>query len=160
MTTRVLTGLLIALSLIGAGCATAPASPAASVTLAEQAVRTTLERYWEASRKADVDRLIVHYADDARIDSIVAGGKVTKAVYEAAMRKWLETPANRQITSNYRIVKVAFPSPTEAIVDTDVVTSRSGGFSGGGFSRNRSVQWRLEDRAGRWLIAETTYTKR
>src|SRR5206468_3534119 len=117
MTTRTLTRMCAALGLILAGCANAPAPPVPSGTPAEQAVRSTLEGYWQAGRDGDVDRFMSYYADDAKVDSIVAGGKVTKAGFETAMRKWLETPANRQITSNYRIVKIEFPSPIDAIVD-------------------------------------------
>jgi uncharacterized protein (TIGR02246 family) len=127
---------------------------------AEQTVRTTLESYWVAGNSGDADRFLPYYADDAKIDSLVAGGKVPKAEFATAMRKWLQTPANRDIKARYRITKVAFPSPTRAVVDTDQEVSRAATFSQSGFSRSRSIQWVLEERDGKWLIVETTTTKR
>jgi uncharacterized protein (TIGR02246 family) len=148
----ILAMLTVVLTVI-AGAASAQSTPA------EQTVRTTLESYWVAGNSGDVDRFIPYYADDAKIDSLVAGGKVPKAEFATAMRKWLQTPANREIKARYRITKVAFPSPARAVVDTDQEISRATTFSQSGFTRSRSIQWVLEERDGKWLIVETTTTK-
>jgi ketosteroid isomerase-like protein len=126
----------------------------------EQTVRTTLEAYWTAQNAADLDRSLSFFSDDAMIDSVVAGGKVSKPKYETAVRNWLQKPENRQFRSQYKITKMTFSSPTEAIVDTDVAVARSASFNQGGFTASRGVQWRLQARDGKWLIVETTYTKR
>jgi hypothetical protein len=156
----------MALATIGpvlGGCAAsgpAPeaARPAAQASPEEQAVRAALAELWAAGSK--LERALPHYADDARIDSLVAGGKVTKPQWEAAMRAWLQKPESQGLQAEYRIDRVSFPAAGRAQVDTRQSIGRSSSFTQGGFNRDREVRWDLEHRNGRWLVVETTYTRR
>ena len=73
---------VIALAAAGAalaGCASAPpvvtTTNGVSTTPAEQAVRAMLERYWAVSLADDAEAILAYLADDAKVDSILAGGK-------------------------------------------------------------------------------------
>jgi hypothetical protein len=157
------TGFVLALVAIGpvlSGCAaSAPAPPAATpASPEERAVRAALAELWAAS--GTLERMLPHYADDARIDSLVAGGKVPRAQWETAMRAWLATPEGRETQVGYRIDRVAFSPSGRATVDTRQMVGRSSSFTQSGFGRDREVRWELEQRNGRWLVVETTYTRR
>jgi ketosteroid isomerase-like protein len=143
-------------------CAATPASApdTASMPPAERAVRATLDAHLVASNEADVDRILSHLAEDARIDSIVAGDKVSKAEYATAMRGWLAKPENREYRSELRVVRVAFPETTRALVDVETTIRRPASLSRPAWSTDRRIEYALAERNGRWLIVESTYRKK
>jgi hypothetical protein len=159
---------VIALAAAGAalaGCASAPpvaiSTPnGATTTPAEQAVRAALERYWAVSQGDDAEAILAYVADDAKVDSILAGGKVPKAEYATALRAWLKNPERREIKSENRIERVTFASPSLARVDTQAMLRRDPSFSRSGWGRDRRIEYTLAERGGRWLIVETTYTQK
>src|SRR5262245_54413004 len=123
---------------------------------AEKAVRTTVEDFVRAQNASDLDAFLAYLSDDAKIDSLVAGGKVGKAEYATAMKKWWDKPANKEFKSEIKIEKISFPTATQAVVDTQAVSYRMGAFTAGAWSRARRLEWKLEERDGKWLIVETT----
>jgi ketosteroid isomerase-like protein len=50
-----------------------------------EAVRSVLDGFTKAFNAHDVDLMSSYIADDARIDSVVAGGKASKEKYREAM---------------------------------------------------------------------------
>ena len=158
---------VIALAAAGAalaGCASAPpvvtTTNGVSTTPAEQAVRAMLERYWAVSLADDAEAILAYLADDAKVDSILAGGKVPKAEYATALRAWLKNPERREIKSENRIERVTFASPSLARVDTQAMLRRDPSFNRPGWGRDRRIEYTLAERGGRWLIVETTYTQK
>jgi hypothetical protein len=157
---------VIALAAAGAAFARcAPAPPVATAngattTPAEQAVRAMLERYWAVSQADDAEAILAYLADDAKVDSILAGGKVPKAEYATALRAWLKNPERREIKSENRIERVTFASPSLVRVDTQAMLRRDPSFSRPGWGRDRRIEYTLAERGGRWLIVETTYTQK
>jgi hypothetical protein len=144
-----------------AGCASAPpvapVEPAA-MTPAERAVRATLDRYWAASKAGQLEAMLAHFSEDAKVDSMVAGAKVAKADWAVAMRAWLANPESRDFQSVSRVDRATSPRPSRAVVDTQTTVRRHASLSRPGWSRDRRVEYALEERAGQWLIVETTYT--
>jgi hypothetical protein len=147
-------GIGLALSLLaalaGGACATAPADAparAAATAPAERAVRATLEDYVKAQNDGlaagRVDAFLPFLAEDAEIDSTVAGGRVTKAGYASAIGKWLE---------RVRVRRVSFREPSRAVVETESLVYRLGSFTQPAWSTARRIDWTLEQRGGRWLI--------
>jgi ketosteroid isomerase-like protein len=137
-----------------------PAPDASTMSPSELAVRETLERYRVASNAGDLDGLLAYYTEDAKIDSTVAGGKVTKADYATAMRAWLARSENLEYQSEFRVVRVAFPDPARALADVQTTVRRRASFNRPAWSAERRLQYALADRGGRWMIVETTYSKK
>ena len=120
----------------------------------EAGVKLALQTYVDLDRKGDVDGLLACYAADAKIDSIVARGKVKKDAYAAAMK---QAQAQGQLSRNHeaKIRSVTFPKPNLAVLkfDYDMDSSRGG-------RRSTTLRWTLANREGRWLITETDYLKK
>jgi uncharacterized protein (TIGR02246 family) len=134
------------------GCAMTPAMP---LTPAEQveaeAIRKVLADHMAALSARNLDRGADAVADDARMDSRVAGGKVSKAQWRGAVQRSIaggQWPA----TLDYQVSSVAFPDPAHATVFGHLVAIQVTG---------RRTQDRLElklaKRDGRWLIVESRY---
>lgn len=145
--------LVAAFALVGMCASTALGQGTDS---AEKAVRTTVEAFVRAQNATDLESFLAYLSDDAKVDSAVAGGKVTKPEYATAMKKWWEVSANREFKSEIKIEKVSFPTPTRAVLETQGVAYRKGSFTAGAWSRARRIEWKLEERDGKWLIVETT----
>jgi uncharacterized protein (TIGR02246 family) len=154
MIQRVLLAVLVLL--------TASASPAMGqgAAPAEKAVRGAIEDFVRAQNAGDLDGFLVYLSEDAKIDSTVAGGKVGKAEYAAAMKRWWDVPANKEFKSETKIEKVSFPSATRAVVETQGIAYRKGSFTNAAWNQARRIEWKLEERDGKWLIVETTLLKK
>jgi ketosteroid isomerase-like protein len=120
----------------------------------EAAVKLALQTYVDLDKKGDVDGLLTCYADDAKIDSIVARGKVTKGAYAAAMK---QAQAQGHLSRNHeaKIRSLTFPNPNQAVLefDYDMDSSRGG-------RRSTTLRWAMANREGRWLIVDTEYLKK
>lgn len=161
LTRREVLALAAAAAAFARCSAAPPAVPdAATMPPAERAVRTTLDRYLVASNTGDVDSILGYFADDARIDSIVAGGKVSKADYATAMRAWLAKPENREYQSEFLVRRVRLPETGRALVDVESKIRRPASLNRPAWSTNRQLEYAFAERDGRWLIVESTYTKK
>ncbi len=135
----------------------AVAAPGALILAAESeeaAVKAVLGSYVDADRKHDVDGILALFAPDARVDSIVAGAKVSKEMYAAAM-KGAQARGMLGRDMEAKVTSVTFPNPDRAILefDYDLDTAR-------GAHRSYKLKWTLTKRDGRWLILETEYVKK
>jgi uncharacterized protein (TIGR02246 family) len=115
------------------------------------AVKRVLDDYVKALNAANLDGVLSTLADDAQIDSLVAGAKVSKAKYAESMKQAFATGRVSQV--DVRGLKVAFPKPDRATVDGQVGVRSPGSNT----SLSASHQWQLEKRDGKWLVIETKY---
>ncbi len=120
----------------------------------EAAVKAILGSYVDADRQHDVDGILALFAPDARIDSIVAGGKVSKEMYAGAM-KGAQARGTLGRNMDAKVTSVTFLSPDRAVLefDYDLDTAR-------GAHRSYKLKWTLTKREGRWLILETEYLRK
>lgn len=115
----------------------------------EQAVRRVIESFGIAINGGDLPTLLGHIAEDAVIDSRIARGKVSKQKYADAMTRAFE---RHQITGfEIRHVKVTMVDATHATVLGTIVPRLEGR------RLTYDHEWKLEKRAGLWLIVETDY---
>ena len=113
---------------------------------AANAIKRILEQFAKAFNVGDVPRLLSYIAEEGRIDSIIARGKVSKANYGAAM-VYAFRSGRLGGAIEHRVRLITLSDATHATVDGTVVT---------GVSEER-YQWTFEKRDGKWLIVETTY---
>jgi ketosteroid isomerase-like protein len=95
----------------------------------------------------DVDAMLSFYADDAHIDSRIAGAKVSKAKYGEAMTAFFKKGNAPNI--QFRQLKVMILDADHAVVDGEQYAGSSGDY----------VQWKFEKRDGKWLVLEFNYKK-
>jgi uncharacterized protein (TIGR02246 family) len=139
--------VLTVVVLIAQGCATPPPLPATyQASPAEiEAVREVFVQSEKAFNAKDLNGIVSVYADDAKIESLAAGGTVGKAAYRDAMAKVFSGPS---------APTVRFGTPSIGFIDATRATAQSNLTVGG---RSYRVQYQLEKRDGRWLIADQKY---
>src|SRR5262245_45522959 len=145
----VLAGAVLVLSAPCAAQNLTPPPPGMTLDQAQSAaaaIKWILEQFVRAFNVGDVTRLVSYIAEDWRIDSIIAGGKVSKANYRAAMVKALRS-ARLGVAIEYHVRLITLSDSTHATVDGTLVTG----------ANEERYQWTFEKRDGKWLIAETTY---
>lgn len=130
------------LTLLVCACASAPKEPAPPPTAEEQAVAATLETMIAAYNAPDIETHVACYAPDARIDSALAGGYVTRDEYRQILQTRDRLPAIR--LKNTKISKV---SAEEYQVDTTLVGPRGSAY----------LIYELIPKDGRWLVIEQRY---
>ncbi len=113
-------------------------------------VKAVIDRSFYAINGSDLKLLLAQFSDDAQIDSKVAKGKVSKAVYGEAMSKLFMLRDRSK--GEYSGLKVSFPDATHAVAEARIFTVPA----------NATIpasqhEWKLEKRDGRWLIVETNY---
>ena len=86
-----------------------------------------------------------------QIDSLAAGGKVSKAQYRAAMSSALSGASAPRLSGSDPTI--AFTDATHATARRDLRITDSRG------SNNYRLEYRLEKRDGRWLIVESGYLR-
>ncbi len=115
----------------------------------EQAIRSVIESFGIAINGADLPTLLSHIAEDAVIDSRAARGKVSKQKYADAMARAFE---RHQLTSfEIRHIKITMVDATRATVLATIYPATTGR------RLTYDHEWKLEKRAGLWLIVETAY---
>jgi ketosteroid isomerase-like protein len=145
----VLAGIVVMLSAPSAAQKLTPPPPGMTlnqVQSAADAIKQILEQFARAFNIGDVPRLLSYIAEDRRIDSIIAGAKVSKADYGAVMVQTFKS-GRLGTTIEQRVRLITLSDSTHATVDGSVVTGRS----------EERYQWVFEKRNGQWLIVETTY---
>ena len=116
----------------------------------EVAVRTVIETIEKAVSNEDLGLLLAQYADDAMIDSKVAGGKVTKQKFAEITAAQFK--AHAIVLIQYRDIAVTVADPTHAtVLGTLYVTAKPD---------RRFIwrnEWRLEKRDRQWVVVETNF---
>ncbi len=123
----------------------------ASDTEAEsKLVKSVIDEATKAFNDRKLEGVLAQYSDDAMIDSKVAQRKVSKADYKDAVSKAWER--DTKSWGEQKDLRVSFSDATHAVVDGMTYIHPQSG-------QNiiQKNEWKLEKRAGRWLIVETTY---
>jgi len=140
------------ISLVGVGLgASAPVSAQQSEA---DAVEQVLSNYNDASNARNLERMLSLVAEDAQIDSLLAGAKVSKAKFAEALAQAFAL--GRGARTSLRGLKVSIVDPTHATVNGEVEITAAGASR----SQSASHQWKLEKRDEKWLIVETNYKSR
>jgi hypothetical protein len=115
----------------------------------EMAAIKVVETASAAINKEDLQLLLAQFADDARIDSKAAQAKVSKDKYAEAMAAAFKSYSIVRV--EHRDLRATLSDGTHAsVLGTVYMTTKTA----------RPVfahEWKLEKRAGRWLIVETNY---
>jgi hypothetical protein len=135
--------------LIGALVGYAWAQATTDAETESQQIKVVIDQAIKAVNTGDLKLLMAQYADDAKIDSKLAGAKVSKSAYGQVMSRSFQQGS---ISTGYSGLKVSLVDATHAVAEGTLWARSS---SGGGFSSRH--EWKLEKRDGRWLIVETTY---
>ena len=133
--------------LLVSACATAPPLSAGYQASPDEvaAVRQVLVSTEQAFSARDLNALVSGYADDAKIDSLAAGGTVGKPAYRDAMARVFAGGTAPRVS--YGTPSIGFADPTHATIQV-VVTQGT---------RSSRIQYQLEKREGRWLIVNQKY---
>lgn len=127
-------------------CATAPKEPVTDVvplaTEEEQAVASAVETMITSYNAQDIKTHVACYAPDARIDSALAGGFVTRGEYRQILQKMDRLPAIR-----LKDTKISKVSDDKYQVDTTLVGPRGSVY----------LIYELIPKDGRWLVIEQRY---
>jgi hypothetical protein len=131
------------------------AAPVGAQTDAD-VIKTVIESLAKALTTRDLDTATAVFADDAKIDSLVAKAKVSKTQWVERMAAfWRQNPSPP--ATEYRGLTIKLSDVDHATVDGEYYL-KSANPENRGFSGNAGyLQWRLEKRAGKWLVVETTY---
>jgi ketosteroid isomerase-like protein len=156
------TGILFTVALTIGLLVIPAASPrlAAADSAAEEAVKTEIKNFAAARNAADVDRVLSHVADDAKLTSF-AGKDIAKADYREAVKANIAKYPNLERT--YRVVEMTFPDATHAVTlveQSEFVTEGKGTFGAKTkvVETNR-LRWTFEKRGERWLIVGQKWMK-
>ena len=126
-------------------CASTPPEPISFVkepsTGGEIAVAKTLENMITAYNEHDIDKYLSYYAPDAKIDSKLAGGFVTKDEFRQILKKRSNLPKIK--LKNTKFIEL---SPTKYQVDT--ILSAKNSFN---------ISYELALLEGRWVILEQRF---
>lgn len=147
---------LLGLLLFFVACATPPkeqvtstAPPEEQVTFTappktdeERTIANTVETMIAAYNEADIEKHVSCYAPDARIDSALAGGFVTRDEYRQILQKRDRLPSIR-----LKDTKISKVSSDKYQVDTTLVGPRS----------SASLTYQLVPIEERWLVIEQRY---
>jgi hypothetical protein len=126
-------------------CASPPTEPVSYLrqpsTGGEVAVAKTLETMITAYNNRDLSKHLSCFAADARIDSKIAGGVVSKAEYQKILKK-------RSSTTTLQLKNTQFTEISPVKYRVDAITS----------GRNsRNITYELVPFKGRWVILEQSY---
>jgi hypothetical protein len=134
------------LTLLVCACATAPKEPVTYATVPaaaeEQAVATTLETMITSYNAQDIKKHLACYAPDARIDSKLAGGFVTRDEYRETLGKQA-----RRSTLRLKDTKISKVSDDKYRVDAVLSAPRG----------NYPILYDFVPIEGRWLVIEQRY---
>ena len=135
---------ILILTLLVCACATAPKEPVSHppATVEEQAVSSTVEIMIAAYNEPDIEKHVSCYAPDARIDSALAGGFVTRDEYRQILQKMSSLPTIR--LKDTKITKV---TADKYQVDTTLIGPRG----------IADLIYQLVPVEGRWLVIEQRY---
>ena len=127
-------------------CATAPKEPVSYTTPPasdkEKAVAAAVESMVNSYNDQDIEKHISCYAPNARIDSKLAGGFVTRDEYRAILQK-----SGRLTTIRLKDVKISEVSPEKYRADAILSLSRG----------NFPIYYDFVPIDGKWLIIEQSY---
>lgn len=145
---RVMAGIVCII--ITVGCANPRTKPVSFVTEPrtpdEQAVSQMLEAMITAYNHGDIEKHVACYAPDAKIESLSAGGVVSREEYRKAVRALRELP-----TVELKRTKITMPSPDRSRVEADLHV-----FSSRGTNIHRIV-YDITRREKNWFIIEQQY---
>jgi ketosteroid isomerase-like protein len=112
--------------------ARAPEAVAPSPQATRDAAIQVIEGYARALNSADVPLLQSCFADDAQIDSLVPGRKVSKADYAEAITRWFRDPNNAGTRIRFSGLEVSLPDEARAVVGgTSTAKMVEGGLKAG-----------------------------
>jgi hypothetical protein len=146
------TALLLAIALL----AWAP-----TVWAQEAEVLTVIKAYEKAYNASDLPGMSAIVADDAKMDSRIEKRKMTKAEWAKVIDTQFR--AKQILGVEFKDPKVTMTDPTHAMVTVTVVIQivRRAGSGAGSDSRGATpafdAEWKFEQRAGIWLLVETTW---
>lgn len=134
------------LAFLISACATPPKDPVTfstpPMTEEDQAIASAVATMIAAYNEPDIEKHVSCYAPDARIDSALAGGFVTRDEYRQILRKRDSLPNIRLRDS--KITKV---SADKYQVDTTLVGPKSSAY----------LIYQFVPVEGRWLVIEQRY---
>ena len=137
---------LLGLLIVFAACATPPKEQvsfkAPPKTGEEQTIANTVETMIAAYNEPDIEKHVSCYAPDARIDSALAGGFVTRDEYRQILQKMSSLPIIR--LKDTKITKV---TADKYQVDTTLIGPRG----------IADLIYQLVPVEGRWLVIEQRY---
>jgi len=113
-------------------------------------VKSVIDQTVKATNSRDLKLVLAQYADDARIDSKAAGGKVSKHDYELVLSQIFQRGSISSVGNSG--LKVSLVDATHAMAESTLYIKLKTGVS-----IVSPYEWKLEKRDGRWLIVETTY---
>src|SRR5262245_46513094 len=136
--------VLAVVLLVAQACATSAPLPAGYQASPDEikAVGQVLTEVEKAYNAKNINAVASNYADDAKIESLAAGGKVDKPGYRDAMTKLFS--GSGAPTVRYGSPSIGFADATHATVQSPVTIG----------SRSYRVQYQMEKRDGRWLIVD------
>lgn len=134
------------LLLVFSACATAPKEPlsyaAPPVTDEEKAVASAVENMITSYNDQDIEKHISCYAPDAKIDSKLAGGFITRDEYRKILQK-----SGRLTTLRLKDVKISDVSAEKYRADAILSLSRG----------NFPIYYDFVPINGKWLVIEQRY---
>ena len=138
--------IILVLAIFISACATPPKEPvtfsAPPTTEEEQAIASAVETMIAAYNEPDIEKHVSCYAPDARIDSALAGGFVTRDEYRQILQKMSSLPTIR--LKDTKITKV---TADKYQVDTTLIGPRG----------IADLIYQLVPVEGRWLVIEQRY---
>ena len=127
-------------------CATAPKEPVSYATPPmsenEKAVASAVEAMVNAYNSRDIEKSVSCFAPDAKIDSKLAGGFITRDEYREALQK-----SGRMTTIRLKDVKISEVSPEKYRADAILSLPR----------RSFPVYYDFVPVDGKWLVIEQRY---
>ncbi|HYB69588.1 MAG TPA: hypothetical protein VEH80_02890 [Candidatus Bathyarchaeia archaeon] len=154
---RGVVGLGIVAAVAGTGWAQAMLDAEAE----SKQIKTVIDEAFKASNAHNIDQTMAQYADDARIDSKVAGSKISKSAYrEQLTRAWSR---DSPVWAEYGNLQVSVADPSHAVaqgmifIHLHAASGQKTRHIQGGPDVSEKYEWRMEKRDGRWLIVETSY---
>jgi ketosteroid isomerase-like protein len=133
------------------GCAATPSAPLTPAQQAEaDAIRKMVVDHAAALNAKNMGRAAADYADQARIESRVAGGIVSKAQWQQSIQQ--SVTAGQFPHVELGVASVTFTDATHATVMGNLAATQVGGRR----TQDR-LEWKMEKRDGRWLIVESRY---
>lgn len=145
MRTSLVISALCICALIGGLAGYAWAQAATDTDADVQLVKSVIDLMIKAFNSGNLTLLLALHADDAKIDSKVAGAKVSKPVWAQAMSRYFQRGSAASL--EYTGLKISLVDATHAVAEGTLYANGKG-------SRH---EWKLEKRDGRWLIVETNY---
>jgi hypothetical protein len=113
------------------------------------AVAHTLEAIVTAYNNYDADGVVIHYAPEAQIESMVAGGVVSRDGYKDALRTQFIQDKNARLSFSQATITMLSSSQSRVETKASELSSRG--------ATRRGFRMELGRQDDRWVVTETRY---